>query len=505
MAPTHARYRVLAWLCSLSMITYIDRVCIMQVQGDMQHDLGLSKQQFSWVFSAFALAYAAFEVPSGWLGDRLGPRKVLTRIILCWLMFTALTGCVPRWDAGIYVPWTSISLSGSLLLLLLVRFLFGAGEAGAYPNIAKASRNWIPFHERGRSQGLIWTFGRWGGALAPVLIIALSMPVAWLGYDGWRGAFLLLGLIGLVWLIGFATYFRNTPQEHPGANQAERDLISGAAPTVEQPTLNSESPDIGPASFADDPAAMESAARFSPEQIGNPYAPGRFPAGVSRLDESAQATKGTASSAAATLSWSTVLTSPTLWCLSFMYFCSNSGWSFFITYAKPYLEKDLHLEGWTLHFASGAPLFFGGLGCLLGGFLTDRLVPILGPRWGRTSQGMVAYGLGGAFFLLAVSLTGTHNLAAFACICVASFVKDFAMAASWATTLDIGHRYSGTVAGLMNTVGNLGTVVSPPIVAGLVVAVGLGESVGLYYYGAMFLVASLCWLFINPRRVIVYA
>src|SRR5438128_1414909 len=95
-APTFARYRVLAWLCSLSMITYIDRVCIMQVQGDMQTDLGISKQQFSWVFSAFALAYAAFEVPTGWLGDRLGPRKVLTRIILCWLLFTALTGCVPR-------------------------------------------------------------------------------------------------------------------------------------------------------------------------------------------------------------------------------------------------------------------------------------------------------------------------------------------------------------------------------------------------------------------------
>src|SRR5437867_4466648 len=90
--PTRVRFRVLGWLCSLSMITYIDRVCIMQVQGEMQDDLGLSKEQFAWAFSAFALAYALFEVPTGWLGDLLGPRKVLIRIVLCWLLFTALTG-----------------------------------------------------------------------------------------------------------------------------------------------------------------------------------------------------------------------------------------------------------------------------------------------------------------------------------------------------------------------------------------------------------------------------
>ena len=106
--PTHVRYAMLGWFCSLSMITYIDRVCIMQVQGDIQRDLGISKAQFSFTFSAFALAYALFEVPTGWLGDRIGPRKVMTRIVLCWLVFTALTGCVPawQWDLG----WTVMNL-----------------------------------------------------------------------------------------------------------------------------------------------------------------------------------------------------------------------------------------------------------------------------------------------------------------------------------------------------------------------------------------------------------
>ncbi|MBL8792827.1 MAG: MFS transporter [Planctomycetia bacterium] len=418
--PTRVRYWVLGWLCTLSMITYIDRVCIMQVQDDMKRDLGLTTDQFSYAFSAFALAYAAFEVPTGWLGDRIGPRKVLTRIMLCWLGFTALTGAV--WN------WTS---------LIVVRFLFGAGEAGAYPNIARASKNWFSYRQRGLAQGLIWTFGRWGGAMAPVLIGLLALP--W----GWRGAFVLLGLIGLVWVIFFRLRFRDTPQEHDAVNDTERALIAGPAPA----------------------------------------------------------------SAPAPLSWRSVLTSPTLWCLSFMYFCSNSGWSFFITWVALYVKRDLGMSGIAGDLASGAPLFLGGIGCLLGGPLTDRAVRVLGPRWGRTLQGFIAYFLGATLFLAGGLITDSLPVLAFWSICFASFFKDFAMAASWSTTLDIGHRYSGTVAGLMNTVGNLGTVVTPPIVAQIVKRLGEDNKFGisLYYYAAMFIIASLTWLFINPRRVIVYA
>jgi len=421
--PTAVRYGVLAWLCSLSMITYIDRVCIMQVREDMERDLGLEEWQFSYAFSAFALAYALCEIPTGWLGDRLGARKVLTRIVLCWLFFTALTGAV--WD------WTS---------LMVVRTLFGAGEAGAYPNMARASRNWFPYRQRGLAQGLIWTFGRMGGAIAPVLIVLLAAPF------GWRGAFVLLSVIGVIWLVGFARWYRDRPQEHPQVNDAERALIVEGSPV---------------------------------------------------------------SAAPAPLSWDGILRSPTLWCLSIMYFCSNSGWSFFITWVPAYLKSDLKLEGTTLHVASGAPLFFGAIGCLLGGFLTDRQVRVWGRRWGRTLQGVIAYALGGSCFLASKMLTDSEPNLAFVGICLASFVKDLGMAASWSTTLDIGHRYSGTVAGFMNTIGNLGTVVSPPVVAWLARWMGTKGvpdwSVSLYYYAMMFYLASFCWLFVNPRRVIVYA
>jgi len=420
------RYVVLAWACSLSMLTYIDRVCIKQVGGDMRFDLGLTEQQFGWVFSAFGLAYALFEVPSGWLGDRFGPRLVLCRIVLWWSFFTAATGSVLyfNWELGPFV-------FGSLGLLLIIRFLFGAGEAGAYPNTARALRNWFPYARRGLAQGLLWTFGRWGGAIAPALIAVFALPF------GWRGAFIAFGILGALWVVAFAYYFRNSPAEHEGVNDAERAFI---------------------------------------QEKGDEKA--RLP-----------------------ISWSTMLSSPTLWCLSGMYFFSNAGWCFFITWDVKYYESVLGLTGTPLLMASGAPLFFGGVACLLGGFVTDRQVRIWGRRWGRTLQGFIAYFLGACFFVLA--LIADMPILAVVSLCVASFFKDFAMAVSWSTCIDIGHRYSGTVSGFMNMVGNLGTFVAPPFVAYLAEQGEWGFA--LVFSACMFFLACACWLFINPRQVIVYA
>src|SRR5207237_7225707 len=131
-----------------------------------------------------------------------------------------------------------------------------------------------------------------------------------------------------------------------------------------------------------------------------------------------------------------------------------------------------------------------------------RVVRILGPRWGRTLQGLIAYALGGLFFVLALGTGSAQPGLAVFFLCTASFLKDFAMSASWSTCIDIGHRYSGTVAGFMNMVGNLGTFFSPPIVAAL--AHAGNWNLALVYSAGMFFVAALGWLFINPRRVIVY-
>jgi MFS family permease len=418
--PTNVRYTVLAWACSLSMLTYVDRVCIKNVSGDMRSDLGLSKEEFGLVFSAFGLAYALFEVPSGWLGDRYGPRSVLTRIVLWWSLFTALTGLV----------WVS---SFSLILLITIRFLFGMGEAGAYPNTARALRNWFPYSRRGLAQGLLWAFGRFGGALAPPLITVAAIP--W----GWRGAFITFGVMGALWVVGFVYFFRNSPAEHPRVNEAEREFIVGKSDDV----------------------------------------------------------------AKAPLSWSAMMSSPNLWFLTVMYFCSNAGWCFFITWDVEYYKNVLHLQDTALLIASGAPLAFGGVACLTGGLLTDRQVRIWGRRWGRTAQGCVAYAFGGAFFLLALVVIDVPFLSVL-CLCIAHFGKDFAMAVSWSTCIDIGHRYSGTVAGVMNGVGNMGTAVAPTVVGYLAGREGGDWRVALVFSAVLFFMASFCWLFINPRKVVVY-
>src|SRR5262245_63089344 len=131
MIPSRARFTLLRFAFALAAITYLDRVCIATAAASIRDELHLDAVQMGWVFSAFTIAYAVFEIPSGWLGDTIGPRKVLTRIVLWWSAFTAATGAV----------WNYVSL-------LVARFLFGAGEAGAFPNMSRSLSRWFPLRER---------------------------------------------------------------------------------------------------------------------------------------------------------------------------------------------------------------------------------------------------------------------------------------------------------------------------------------------------------------------
>jgi MFS transporter, ACS family, glucarate transporter len=142
--PTRVRGRVLGFAFFLAVVIYLDRVCISAAAPFMMDDLGLTVLQMSTVFSAFTLAYSIFEVPSGWLGDRRGPRRVLTRIVLWWSAFTMLTGAATGYRS-----------------LVAIRFLFGAGEAGAFPNLARAFSNWFPVRERGHANGVLFLDRAW--------------------------------------------------------------------------------------------------------------------------------------------------------------------------------------------------------------------------------------------------------------------------------------------------------------------------------------------------------
>ena len=186
----------------LAVIQYIDRVAISQAAPLISKDLGLDKAQMAWVFAAFTMAYAAFEIPTGYWGDKMGARRVLIRVVLWWSFFTAATGWV----------WSFWSL-------FVVRFLFGAGEAGCFPNIARAFNRWLPRDERVRAQGILWMSARWGGAVAPLLLVLV------LQYVNWRRAFELFALLGVVWCVFWYRWFRDKPADHPKVNAAELALM----------------------------------------------------------------------------------------------------------------------------------------------------------------------------------------------------------------------------------------------------------------------------------------
>ena len=185
-------------LTLLSLITYLDRVCISVAGPRMQEALKISPAAWGWVTGVFVISYAIFEIPTGILGDRTGPRRVLTRIVLWWSGFTSLTGLVTG-----YYP------------LLLTRFLFGAGEAGAYPNASVVVARWFPVHERGRAFGIILMAGQLGGAIAPLLVVPIQIRY------GWRACFLVFGILGVAWSGIWYWWFRDSPSEKRGVGAVE--------------------------------------------------------------------------------------------------------------------------------------------------------------------------------------------------------------------------------------------------------------------------------------------
>jgi MFS family permease len=203
----NARGRVLAFAFFLAVVTYLDRICISAAAPAIMDELHLDFVQMGVVFSAFTLAYSLFEVPSGWLGDVRGPRSVLTRIVLWWSAFTMLTGAAVGFRS-----------------LVGIRFLFGAGEAGAFPNVARSFSRWFPVLERGRANGVLFLGSRLGGMLSAP--IALFMIARW----GWRASFVMFGALGLVWAAAWHAWYRDRPEDHPAVTADELAWIRQDGP-----------------------------------------------------------------------------------------------------------------------------------------------------------------------------------------------------------------------------------------------------------------------------------
>ncbi|MGI8605149.1 MAG: MFS transporter [Verrucomicrobiales bacterium] len=438
-AFTQSSRRVLTFAATLATITYVDRVCIAQAAPHIQADLGLSSMQMGLAFSAFAWAYALFEVPGGWLGDWIGPRRVLIRVVVLWSCFTAATGYV--WN---------------LASLLAARFIFGAGEAGCFPNLTKAFAIWLPPEERTRAQSILWLSARWGGALTPLLVIWV---MSWLS---WRNTFVLFGAVGLVWAFFFAQKFPKEPRAVIGTPV-------GAATEGDAPTQDAMFPQVP---------------------------------------------------------WQRLLRSRSVWLLWTQYFCLTYGWFFYVTWLPTYLKETRGLaldqnlfmrwlESVLTQFLTverthqvmvatlaGVPLFFGGFGSVISGWITPRLTGATGSV-AAARRVLAFFGFGGAGVLLVWSFYIRDPLWAMLAMGLASLCNDLTMPGSWSTSMDIGGPFAGTLSGSMNMMGSVGAALAPLVIGFLLDSSQQNWALTFWISGVVYLAGGLCWLGIDSTTPLV--
>jgi len=397
--PTHTRHVVLALIVTAYMITYMDRVNIASAVPVIQKDMGFSMITIGWIFASFRWGYAFFQIPGGWLGDRIGGRRALALVVVWWSVFTSLTA----------FAWNAPSMG-------VFRFLFGVGEAGAFPIATRSLSRWMLPTERGFAQGITHAASRLGAALTPALVVMMMIRF------GWRMPFFVFGLIGLGWSALWYWYYRDTPAQHSRINLGERRLIEDSI--------------------------------------------GIRGAGVHSVP------------------WRRILRSPSLWTLSLMYFCYGYSIDIYLDWFPKYLNEHRGLNLTQMGIYASLPLFAGAAGDLLGGTVSDRYAKRFGNlKVARRAVALVGFLLAAVFILPA---TFTQNSTASVLYsCVAVFGLEVTVGVAWAIPLDIGGDYAGSVASVMNTFGNLGSAVSPVLLAYLV---------GLYGWNMPFLVCSVLCL-----------
>ncbi|HEV8345342.1 MAG TPA: MFS transporter [Vicinamibacterales bacterium] len=433
MTPsTRVRGRVLAFAFLLAVVTYLDRVCISAAAPFIMEDLHLSVLQMGVVFSAFTLAYSLFEIPSGWLGDVKGPRRVLTRIVLWWSAFTMLTGA-----------------ARGLTSLVVIRFLFGAGEAGAFPNIARSFSRWFPVRERGRANGVMFLGSRIGGMLSAPL--ALLLVARW----GWRVSFVVFGALGLVWAAAWYAWYRDQPEDHPDVSSDELAWIRqdrGGTRPIQAGTQPIEGRD------------QKSPARHTPATP-----------------------------------WRALLTSRNLYAICAMYFAFGYGLYFYFTWLPTYLIRVLGFSLFAGGLFAALPFLLAGIADLVGGWLTDMLARTRGLRAGRCYLGCAAFLTCAAFVFL--STLPVPSIAKAVLLAFALASADLALGACWAAPLDIAPDHAGVITGFMNTLGNLGGMVGP-LVVGYAVERWGSWNVAFYATAIVYAGGAAAWLAIDPTKPI---
>jgi sugar phosphate permease len=378
---SQGRWYILGLICLMYLITYLDRVNISTAAPAISAEFGFDKITMGAIFSAFGWAYALFQVPGGWLSDRFGARPVLATIVAYWSVMTAATAA-----------------AAGATSFIAVRFLFGIGEAGAFPGATRAMQLWYPRQERGLVQGLTHSASRLGAAIAPAIVAVIVTSL------GWRSVFYICGIFGVVWAIWWYVSYRNLPEEHGMVNRAELAHIRGVG---EDGAIN---------------AAM--------------------------IDTKAS------------VPWGTLLRSPNMWAIMCAYFTYIYCLYIFLTWLPSYLVEFRHLTLLKVGFLASLPLFAGVIGDTVGGVATDWLLHKTGSaKLARRSVAITGL-LGCAVFIVPAALTEDPYIAVYG-LTGAMFFLECTIGPSWAVPMDTGGKYSGTVSGMMNMAGNFGAAISP--------------------------------------------
>ncbi len=332
---------ILTMLVILGMVTFLDRINISVAGSSIMHDLQLSPSEWGWVQSAFILSYGLMQIPMGALGDRFGHRKILSLIVLWWSLFTAFTG-----------------LAGGLASLLVIRFMFGIGEAGSSPCSTGVISRWFEKHEVGKAQGYVWAASRMGGALTPFVVIPVMVTV------GWRSAFYLLGALGIVWAIVWWLFYRDTG-------------VAGACDTSDTSSTS-----------------------------------------VTSVTSS---TSSTSSTTAGGLRWSAVLCNGQFWLLCGMYFFYAFGSWFFFSWFPTFMELGRGFDKTELTYAVAVPFIMSMMGNIAGGHLTDKLTHRYGIKIGRKALGSSSLAISAVCMFLAAFIPGKMAVFVFLSLCFGIF------------------------------------------------------------------------------------
>lgn len=457
--PSNGRYIVLAFLCSLAFVLYLDRICISQAATDIKKELGLSNTDFGYVLAAFTLAYALFEVPIGWWGDKYGSRGVLARIVIGWSIFTALTGA-----------------AFGFVSLVAIRFLFGAGEAGAFPNTARILSRWFPTERRGMAQGLVNSVSQVGAAVAPPLTALLMTNI------GWRWTFVVFCLPGLAWAAIFYWWYRDDPQQHPSVNDSERRLIT-AGTAARHAT---EHPPIPWKLVFRCPPIWLLGAVLACSAFNSYFYFSWYPTYLkeARLAPEVLQTRTTAVETQAVDS--TKSTSP-------------------IDLLTKEEKQVVETRAGNL---ASVVLTGGAIGSISGGFLIDFLVRRTGNRHRsrrRYSSLVLCFA---AVFLIAGQQTDSPEMASIWTAGSVMFTLS-TLASWWGAVTDISGRHLGALFGLMNSLGGFGAIASQLFVgryADWMKSYGFEgraqwDSI-FYVYGGVLVVGALGWLLVDSSKSI---